>query len=355
MFSFLTLKPEAFGLDISDLSLKVVQLKKKGKFLDLACFGETALKPGIIEKGEVQDEKALAQAIQSAVSQAKGQKITTKYAVASLPEEKGFLQVIEMPMMAEEEIKKAVFFEAENYIPLPVETVYLDCQIITPATVKPPDHLDVLIAALPKKIINLYFSSLKKAGFEPLALEIESQAISRSLIEKEVSPQPLLLIDIGASQTSFIIFSGSSLRFTFSCPLSSQKFTKAIAESLQIDLKKAEVLKTEKGITAKKNDHVFKALTSDLNELMKQIGNCLNYCQGHYHQEIKKVLLCGGGANLKGLKEFIASRINLPVQLGNPWVNILPKNLKETPAMPHQESLRYATALGLALRGIKKC
>ena len=105
---FLTLKPKAFGLDISDLSLKIIELKKKGSGLDLACFGETMIAPGIIEKGEINDKKALVKIIKQALSQVKGEKLKTKNVVASLPEEKAFLQVIKLPFMDDEEAKKAV-------------------------------------------------------------------------------------------------------------------------------------------------------------------------------------------------------------------------------------------------------
>src|SRR3989338_4809236 len=150
MIDFLTLKPEVFGIDISHLSLKIIKLKKKGGSLALASFGETEIKPGIINGGEIRDEDALAETIKKSLTQIKGEKLKTKYVVASLPEEKSFLQVIQMPPMREEEMNKAVYFEAENYIPMPVEKVYLDAQKVLPA-LNHLDHLDVLIAALPRK------------------------------------------------------------------------------------------------------------------------------------------------------------------------------------------------------------
>ena len=382
MIKFLTLRPEAFGLDISDLSLKVAKLKKRGKFLNLASFGETKMKPGIIEQGEIKDEKALAENIIKAVKEVQGERIKTKYVVVSLPEEKAFLQVIKMPLMKEEEVKKAVYFEAENYIPLPIDNVYLDCQIIPSASAK-SKHLDVLIAALPKKSIDPYLSSLKQAGLKPLALEIESQAVSRALVEQANCSKPVLLVDLGASRTSFIIFSDCSLKFTSSSSISSKRFTEAIAKNLKITLSEAETLKMKEGILSEQNSQkktvagedaiidlkkiqtakkvktgqdgkqILQILAPDLTELAQQIKKYLNYYQDHYNQKIQKILLCGGGVNLKGLSDFMHSQTGLPVEMGNPWVNILPKRLKEVPKMPYPESLRYTTALGLALRGMK--
>jgi len=65
-------------------------------------------------------------------------------------------------------------------------------------------------------------------------------------------------------------------------------------------------------------------------------------------------LLCGGGANLKGLSELLALELKIPVEIGNPWVNILPEDQKEVSGLSTEKSLGYAAALGLALRGTKK-
>ena len=123
MLEFLSLKPESFGLDISDLSLKIIKLKKKRGTLSLASFGETTIPAGIIEGGEIKNEEVFARIIKEAINKVKGERLRAKYVIVSLPEEKAFLQVIQLPKMTEEELKKAVRFEAENYIPLPIEEV----------------------------------------------------------------------------------------------------------------------------------------------------------------------------------------------------------------------------------------
>lgn len=359
MLEFLTLKPESFGLDISDLSLKLIKLKKRGKYLKLVSFLEEEIKPGIIKEGEIRDEEGLVKIIKNALPKVKGEKLKTKYVIVSLPEEKSFLQVIQMPSIPEEDLKSAVIYEAENYIPLPIEEVYLDYQVVPPLR-NHLDHYDVLIAALPRKTIDPYLSCLKKAGLLPQVLEIESLSIARALIKNEVSPFPELLIDMGATRTSFIIFSGYSLRFTTSIPVSSQKFTEIISKNLNLNLKKAEELKIKCGLTKEKK--IFEALIPALTDLIEQIKKYIDYYQTHTSHEhlppngrgIDKIYLSGGGANLKGLADFLSLELKLPVVLANPWINILPTPLKEVPELSFEESLKYTAALGLALRGIKK-
>ncbi len=176
-------------MDISDLSLKIANLGRKGDNFPLVSFSEEVIPKGVIEAGEIKNEDLLAKIIKEGIKNAKGQKIKTKYVVCSLPEEKSYIRLIQMPKMKEEEIAGAVRFEAENHIPVPIEDVYLDFQVIQPLY-NHLDHLDILIAALPKKIVDPYILSLKKAGLLPKALEIESSAIARALIKNEMSPFP---------------------------------------------------------------------------------------------------------------------------------------------------------------------
>ena len=218
MIEFLSLKPEAFGLDLSDLSLRVARLKRRGRFFRLASWAGTKIKPGIVEQGEIKDEDAVVAAIKQTLAKVKGEKIKTKYLIASLPEKKAFLQVIEMPKMQEEELKTSVPFEAENYIPLPIEKVYLDFQVIPSSN--GADRLNVLIAALPRETVDSYVSCFKRAGLIPMALEVESQSIARAVVKNEISPFPFLIMDFGRNTTSFIVFSGYSLRFTSSDSIS---------------------------------------------------------------------------------------------------------------------------------------
>ena len=375
MLDFLKLQLETFALDISDLSLKIVKLKKRKKGLELVSFGEKEIKPGIIKEGKIINQEELIKLIKESIKEVKKGKLKTKYVIASLPEEKAFFQVIKMPKVAPENLRSAVIFEAENHIPMPIENVYLDCQDISPPE-RQSEHLDVLISAMPKDIVDSYFTTLKSAGLEPQALEVESLAISRALIKDGFSESPTLIIDFGATRTSFIIFSGRSLRFTSSISVSSGNFTEIISKSLGLDLAKAEKLKIKYGLEEKiklkiKNEtteikkersKIFDALVPVLVDLTQQIKTHLEYYRKHATKEnvpkeardVSKILLCGGGSNLRGLSQLLSQELKLPVGLANPWINILPEGKKELPEIPFKKSLGYTTALGLALRAVSE-
>ncbi len=373
MLDFLNLQPEAFGLDVSGLSLKIAKIKKRGKALRLVSFGEKSVSPGAIQQGDIVNPEELAKNIKDSLNNINGERLKTNYVVASLPEKKAFFEVIQMPRLPEEDLRSAVIYEAENYIPMPIESMYLDFQVIQPVK-NHLDHLDVLVAAVPKDTVDPYLNCLKQAGLEPLALEVESLAISRALIEGGKTTSPVLIIDFGATRTSFIIFAGHSLRFTSSISVSSENFTEIISKNLSIPLEEAEKLKRKYGLEEKikmkikkedsaikkERSKIFEALVPALVDLNQQIKKHLDYYHTHASHEhlpegskgVSKIILCGGGANLKGLPEVLSQELNLPVEIGNPQTNIPTQGQK--PIISAEAAVEYTTALGLALRTIEE-
>lgn len=359
MFKILNLQPEIFGLDINDLSIKIAKLKKNHKGIKLVSFNETDIKPGIIKEGVIQDSSALAKLITYACNTVKGEQLGTKYVIVPLPEEKSFSQVIQMPKMTEEELRLAVPFEAENYIPLTIDEVYLDFQITNPHKDE-LDHLDLLINAMPKPIVDSYVACFKEAGLIPCVLEVESQAIARALLKIGEDVLPLILIDFGQTKTSFIIVSGGSIRFTSTIPISSEQLTNSIADKLGISFEKAEELKIEYGLTPHKenNHYLAEAMNPVLNDFVAQIKKHISFYQGHVSHEyfqslgkIEKVILCGGGSNLRKFPDFLSHQLKINVELGNPLVNITSLKNKISYFMPKTKAMSFSTAFGLALRG----
>jgi len=312
----LDLKYGAFGLDINDSSVKIVKLeKKRGRFV-IASFGKTELKPGIVSAGIIKDGKLLAETIRFAIKNVKGKKLKAEHAVISLPEEESFLQVIQMPLMNELELKSAIVFEAENYIPIPIKEVYLDFQIITPIK-DDLDHIDVLVAAMPRQVVDSYISCVRAAGLIPLVAELESQSIARALVKNDTSEYPVVLVDIGKNNIDFVVFSGHSIRFTCSLPIQ---------------------------LTETNRD-----------ELAEQIKKYIGFYQEHASHEhlmgeskVKKILLCGGGALAKELPKFLTQNIGIQTEAGNPFIN---SPLVKSSAQS-ADFLPFTTALGSALGGI---
>ena len=357
MFKFLNLKPEIFGVDVNDLSLRIVKLKKKHNTFSLVSFNEVDIQPGIVREGVIQDEATLAKIIIQALKTIKGKKLDTKYVIVSLPEEKSFSQVIQMPRMTNQELKLAVPFEAENYIPLPIDKVYLDFQVINYHQEK-SNHLDLLINVMSRPIVDSYVSCFKKSGLIPCIMEVESQSVVRALLKNNEKPVPTIFVDFGETKTSLIIYSENSIRFTVTISVSSTQLTEAISNKLGVTFDEAEKLKIQNGLSqesSKAKNDLASIMSPVLMNLTEQIKKYLNFYQEHSSHEyfpsegvVKKIILSGGGANLKGLPEFLLKELKIPIEIGNPFINVTKS--KKSLFQPNR-ALSFLTVIGSALRG----
>ena len=378
MLKFLDLKLDMFGLDISDSSVKLLKLnKKKSGFFEIEFFGQTDIDPGIVEGGEIKNEEALVLAIKKVCASYDGKKLGAKYVVASLPEEKSFLEVISMPKMEEEELASAILFEAENYVPLSIDQVYLDFQVI-PTDDENLDHLDVLIVAMPKTTVDSYCSCIKKAGFVPCVLDIESQAQAMALVKDQFSDSPLILVNFGKKNSNFTIFSGQSIRFTSSVSVSSSQITDAIATGFGISGAEAEKLKIGFSLLRKDESEetkkIYNLILPVLDELVSQIKKYFSFYRDHVSHEhlhdfkktsnaIKdnkiqesklndeKIILTGGGSNLNGLADFISMHTSLKTELGNIFINVPFDKNSDGLSIKEKITSSFCTSMGLALRG----
>ncbi len=348
-----------FGIDLSDLSIKIAHLKKEGANFHLASFGRQEIPTGFIDNGDIKQEDKLIEVIKKAVQETKGEALETKYCIVSLPETESFVRVVKLPLMQGVEAAEAIKWEIEANIPLSLEEIYYDWQIIPSAAGQTKnDHLDVLIGVLPKKTVDPYLSVLKKSGLKPLAFEIESVAIARALIKGGKSLQPTMVIDLGARRTNLLIFADQTIYFTTSLPISNSSLEEILSSQLGVSPEKAREIKFKTGLDL---DHpqgqVYEALKTPLLGLCEKIKSYLDFFHEHImpshglSEKTGEILLCGGGANLIDLPRFLNSQLNLPVKTGNPWVNIFDNEEQASNAgLPPDELLSFTTALGLALR-----
>lgn len=361
------------GLDISDLSLKFIQFQKeRDRYFGIQAYSEVLLPSEFRISEKIQNPGLLAEVLKKAFARPLFGKALGSEVIASIPESKSFVRVIQIPKMSEDEAKEAVPWEAEAYIPLPLSQVYLDWAILDRSNLGLNSHtesqsklLTVLISASPKDYVDDLVLVLENAGLTPLALEVESQATARSLVTH--TDETVLIADMDTLRTSLIIYDHEILQFTSSLPIAGRGLTESIAQAYGVTFEEAEKIKQAQGIDPNaQKGKLKKALLPVLNNLVEEIKNTIRFFEEHAPsgRRIEKLLLSGSSSKLKHLPSFLKTSLaqkgatekehflrslpDLKVELGNPWVNVLQKG--QTPPLSREDSLSYATAIGLAIR-----
>jgi type IV pilus assembly protein PilM len=342
-----------FGLDLSDLSIKIVKLENNGTSENVASYASVALAGGVISDGEIRQKDQVVIAIKKAMELAGPKKLKTKKVICSLPETKAFLRIISIPQMSDDELNEAVKWEMEANIPLPLDQVYYDWQVIPEALLFEKNRTNLLVVAIAKAVVDQTVEVLELAGLDPVGLEIESIAQVRSLLLEKNEKETVLTVDIGDRRTSFSVTRGGVPCFTSSIPLCGQSLTDVISKGMNVNFEEAEKIKISYGIGDDfKNDALFKSTQPVLENFVQEIERSIDfYVTGlKYSSSVDRIIMCGGGSNTKGIVPYLSKKLGREIQLGNPWINVkLGKNL---PLIEKNNSLQYSTVIGLALKGL---
>lgn len=340
----------AAGLDISDQSVKFSVLERTRRGLNLTHYGEKSIPVGTIASGLIKDHETLVTILKSLATE-----FGLRYVVASLPEEEAYIVRLKLPAMPPHQIRESLELQLEEHVPIPPAEAVFDYEIFNPHGGTGQGY-DLGVSVLPRKTVTAYGEIFQAAGMLPLAFEIEAQAITRAVVpagDARVS----LVVDFGKTRTSFFIANGWTVLFTATAQnIGGEDITRSIQKHLKLDYASAEKLKVDQGpFFSKKNQEFFSAITPMVSVLRDEIKKQYEYWEAHQQevgevgQAISRIILCGGQSTLPGLVDYLAGSIGAPVELGNPWTNIL--SFDETiPDLNLNQALRYTTALGLALR-----
>lgn len=354
MFDIWKQNETAFGLDLSDISVKVMQLEKSGKGFKVAGFADHNLPKGVVVNDIVMNEDLLVTNIKQMLTKLDFGRVHGNQVVGSIPESKAFVRVLQIPKMSEEQAANAVPFEAEQYIPIPLDQAYLDWQIVG----EHDDKLDVLVTASPKDYVDTLLRIYKSMGLRPVSFEVESAACARALISPDIKNKNVLILDMDTYRTSLIVVEKGSLQFTSSVPIAGDAFTQSIARALGVTAAEAETIKREVGLDdSKEHQNIKAALVSVVDNLVVEIRNTIKFHDEHSAEKISQILLCGGTSKLLHLTSYLYQKLSdldhIDILLGNPWINIFdPKDAQAAP-LSRENSLSYTTAIGLAMRGVE--
>lgn len=334
-----------FGFDIGYNSVKVMQIDTNSKNHKVTGYAYTSFSEKAIKNGVIVDPEAIAKEVYPLFTRHLIGTIDTKRVVAALPVSKTFNRVLTLPSLPTKDMEDAIRAEAEQYIPVPLDKLYLDYDI-TPTSGQ--DNYEILIVATPRNIVDSYLVLFELLGLEVAQLETSISAATRLVMHAEQTDLPTLIIDFGSISTDLSIFD-TTLRVTGTVSEGGDTITKAIADELKVTVKQGQTIKTKHGLgPGKRQAQIRKALEPLLNKMVIEIKKMVRFYQERsgVERKLEQVIILGGGANMPGLADYLTDKIRIPTRTCNPWLNLDFGDLQP----PHQlEKTLYATAAGLSL------
>ena len=377
-------RPNAIGVEIGTSAIKVVVLKAGSPpILQHAVTTPTPI--GSMRDGLVIEPQAVATELKNLLAQ---HRITTRQAVTAVPNQSAVTRNIMVPRMERKELQEAIKWEAERYIPYPIDEVALDFDLLDdPANIPEDGQMEVVIAAAPSEAVARVIEVLQLAGLEPVVIDLKSFAVLRALrgnlLGEHLTKSTLtgtnyteagevaLVLEIGASSSVISLVRGERVLMARNIGVAADDFTTAIQKAFDLDFAAAEEIKvgyaTATTPTEDEEDllnfdmsreqyspaRVFEVIRPVLGDLITEIRRSLEFYRVQSGDVvIDRTFLAGGGAKMRGLAAAISDALGFRVEVASPWLTVQTDLAGMDTGYLQANAPEFTVPLGLALRGV---
>jgi type IV pilus assembly protein PilM len=325
---------------------------------------------GAVVEGEIVDPQAVSGAIKELW---KRTGLRIKDVSIGVSNQKVVVRLIDLPFMERDELAGAIQYQAQDYIPIPVEEAILDFQIIGDYMTPADEHMmEVLLVAAQRDMIASAVSAVEGAGLKMAQVDVTAFALVRSLLgstsgwlsDEADAGEALAIVHISSGLTNIIVVERGIPRFTRVSSMAGNQFTQAIANVMNMTFDEAEQLKLRAGlpdidapqepptdIDMQAIRAAQDALERETNKFISEVRRSLDYylTQATTVRTIKRVYLAGSGSQLINLASYLEKGLQTEVVLGNPLAQVTVSGQVEQAVLA--DRMGSAAAIGLALGG----
>ncbi len=361
------------GLDIGSSSIKAIKLKKVKDGYELVGAEIAGVSSESVDDLDPDVRRNLY--INTIKKILKQKSISGAKVVSSIPGDDAIIRYIKVPYMSSDELKNMIPYEAEQYIPLGMEQVVFDYQVLDETAEEGNQKkLEVLLCAVKNETMDQHIDLLKGAGVTPGVIDVNAFSLYNAYrlnIEAEeeggVKADTVALINIGSKFTTITIAEKGVPHLTRDINIGGNNFTKEVQREFNLSYAQAEELKKQHAAIMveseelllssmptgedDKSSRIFEAITPALNKLLNDIKRSFDYYESTVKRKgVQKILMSGGSSKIKNIDRFLSERLSIPVEINYPFknVNISTKNFDLD--YLRANAVHFNIALGLALR-----
>jgi type IV pilus assembly protein PilM len=310
------------GIDIGSHSIKLIEMGKSGTGFTLLAAGNIPTPPKSLASTLEADQQALANTIKRLVKETGAR---SGMVCLALPESQVFTRVIDVPALSTRELASAISWEAEQYIPLPLDQVNIDYTVLRDAKETGLNTMEVLLVACPKTLLDKYLTSIEMSELVTVAVETEIIATARALSRSvAMVKNAALLVSLGAQTTDLAILRNGTMAFTRSISAGGEALSRALVAGLDFNSQQAEEFKRTYGLEQDKlQGKIVSAVKPIMDTIVGEMKRAIAFYGEKYKDEtVDTILLSGGTAKLPGIVVYIAENLGIEAQVANPWVGI---------------------------------
>ncbi len=331
------------GIDLGSYALKAVEVVSGKGGLQVKAFGQVRLPAGCITGGVLKEPEAVAENLRKLVANLR---LTQKKTAISLSSYAAIIKRIKLSVGENDDLESAIYEEAEAQIPFNLEDVYLDYQILSYEDQKQ----DILLVAARKEVIEELINIVKGVGLRPLIIDVDILALGNLVEYVYGEKEPFVVIDLGATKSSVLLWQDAGLLVSRDIPLGSYNISEELRHELNITLEEAEELKINGPQDKTQEEALGKVVKNFYKKFIKDLENTFDYFSSLKEvAEHKRIFLYGGGSYLPKIDEILSKAFGKKVEIIDPFIKL--EVTKDWDQSYKKDVSRVGSvALGLALR-----
>lgn len=351
---------DVIGIDFGQSSIKIAQIKVTGGSASVVKCGIIA-NPSAVKLSAEEAPEDVAAVNKLVKDYLSSEGIKSKFASSSVAGNSVIVRNVKLPKMRTEELAKSLRFEAEEFIPFDVSDIYLAAKPVRDIEEEGQPKTESVIVAAKREIVDQRIERLKAVGLTPVVIDVDIFCVTNLLeyCQPTFNEENAVVINLGAKLSSLSILEHGTTRIVRDIPFGGNLLTNALVNAFGTDFSQAEALKKQYGLVpsvelekmtdAETAEQITSTLMQSVDEhLLPEIQRSIDFFNtiSSAGEEVKKIILSGGGALLKNLDKYLGKQFDMDVVVFNPF-EFLEHNI---PAEMIELGPAFCIALGLALR-----
>lgn len=350
MFGLRRQKPALLGIDISSSAVKLLELSRGGNRYRVESLAVSPLGEGAVVDKTLANVELIGQAIQS-VLKLSGTRL--KHVALAVPTSAVITKTISLPAsLTDEELEFQVELEADRYVPYPLDEVRLDFEVLGPNE-KNRESMNVLLVASRRENVEDRVAAVEFAGLQAAVVDVESYAIENAFNllldqgEESDANHTVAIADVGATMMTLNVIQGGRCIYNREQGFGGKELTAAIQRKYGLSFAEAGLAKK---LGSLPDGYVAEVLDPFRQAMAQQINIALQFFQSSsVHRDIDQLILAGGCASIRGIREFAEPILGIPTAIADPFAGMT-VSPRVRAATVRSEAPAMMVACGLALR-----
>jgi type IV pilus assembly protein PilM len=304
------------GLDIGSSLVKMVEVDHGRSTPSLVRLGMVPLPPEAIVDGEIMDRLLVLDAVRECIAKSG---IKTREVVTAVSGRALIVKRVVMDKMNQEDAKEAIYWEAEQHVPFDIDDVCLDFQILKDLVGN--NQMQVLLVAAKKEMIHQHADLVRDADLSPQVIDVDAFAV-QNCYEGNYEQQAgkvVGLLNVGSEVSNLNIVQDGAPQFTRDLSVGRSRFVEEVQREFNVGQSEASTLLGSKPRGGQDEEKLREVVRRTAEEMSLGIERSFAFLKGSGEAErLDSLMLSGGGAQMPILRELLAERHGVPVEVTDP-------------------------------------